>query len=77
MKILLNTVDSVCSFLDGCERCYDGDIKIKQGRKNINGKGVIGLFSLDLFEPLEAYISSENKEVRDQFYSYIKNWEVC
>ena len=76
MKILLNTIDNAYSFSTSCDCYFDGDIEIKQGKKCINGKSVLGLFSLNLLEPLDATIISDDKEVKENFYSYIKIWEV-
>ena len=36
----------------------------------------MGIFALDLNPPVEVEIETENKNVMDDFYSFIEKWEV-
>lgn len=60
---------------EGC-RFYDSLIWLKQDGQVINGKSIMGIFALDLNRPVEVEIETENKNVMDDFYSFIEKWEV-
>ena len=51
-------------------------IQLKQDGQVINGKSIMGIFALDLNHPVEVEIETENKNVMDDFYSFIEKWEV-
>lgn len=77
MKILLNTIYDACDFSKSCDSYFDGNIELRQGKKCISGKSILGIFSLNLLEPLDATIISDNKEEKESFYSFIKVWAVA
>lgn len=45
-------------------------------RSDRNGKSIMGIFALDLNRPVEIEIETENKNVMDDFYSFVEKWEV-
>lgn len=51
MKIVLNTISDVKSFVDTVSRC-DFGIDLSSGRYTVDGKSIMGIFSLDLSKPL-------------------------
>ena len=51
-------------------------IQLNQDGQVINGKSIMGIFALDLNHPVEVEIETENKNVMDDFYSFIEKWEV-
>lgn len=77
MKIRLYTIYDACNFSKRCDSYFDEDIEIKQGKKCVNGKSVLGLFTLNLLEPLDATIISEDKEIKENFYSFLKIWAIA
>lgn len=77
MKILLNTIYDACDFSKSCESYFDGSIELRQGKICISGKSILGIFSLNLLEPLDATIISDNNEEKASFYSFIKVWAVA
>ena len=76
MKIRLNMVNDINIFARTCSKYYEGDISVKQGWQVINAKSLLGLYSLDLSQPVEVSINTDDKKVAGDFYNYIKKWEV-
>lgn len=76
MRIKLNTINDVNNFSKACTEYYGGDIDVKQGRQIVDGRGILGIFSLNLMEPLNVNISIDNKNTERDFYNFIKKWCV-
>lgn len=76
MKIKLNTIDDVKNFVKICEQYKECSIDVKQGRWVIDGKSILGVFSLNLIENLNVTIDTENKSSEFNFYKDIEKWEV-
>ncbi len=76
MRIKLNTINDVNSFVNTSTKYYEGDIDVKQGRQIIDGKSILGIFSLNLTQPIEITINTDNVNTERDFYNFIKKWEV-
>ena len=76
LKIKLNTVNDVKNFVQICEGYRKCSIDVKQGRWIIDGKSMMGIFSLNLTEPLKVIIDYENDNVKLNFYKDIKKWAI-
>lgn len=76
MKIKLNTIADVNSFVNASTKYYEGNIDVKQGRQIIDGKSILGIFSLNLIEPMDVSIITDNKNTERDFYNFIKKWSV-
>ena len=76
MNIRINTLDSVKDFVAICSKYQDSDIDVKQGRHIVDGKSVLGVFSLNLVEPVSVIIDSENENSKIGFYNNIQKWKV-
>ncbi|MBC5745944.1 HPr family phosphocarrier protein [Lachnospiraceae bacterium MD308] len=76
MRIKLNTINDVNSFVNTSTKYYEGDIDVKQGRQIIDGKSILGIFSLNLTQPIEISINTDNVNTERDFYNFIKKWEV-
>lgn len=76
MLIKLNTIEDVNNFVSICAQHYDGEIDVKQGRQIINGRSILGIFSLNLLEPLKVFFDSESDNSKIGFYNDIQKWEV-
>lgn len=76
MKIKLNTISDVNNFSSACTKYYEGNIDVKQGRQIVDGKSILGIFSLNLMEPLDVDITTDNKYTEHDFYNFIKKWSV-
>ena len=69
--ILLNTTDSVKNFVSTISK-YDYEMDLRSGRYVVNAKSLLGIFSLDLNEPviLEIY-SSDCEDLINDIKQYI------
>lgn len=76
MKIKLEDINDVNCFVQGCEY-YDGVVDAKQGRRLVNAKSFLTMCSLDLTEPIEVIIDTKIKGISEDFYNFIKKWEVA
>lgn len=76
MIIKLNTIEDVKKFTNICTHYHDADIDVKQGRQIIDGKSILGIFSLNLLENLKVTIDSENDNSKIGFYNNIQKWKV-
>ena len=76
MKIKLNTIEDVKNFVDICNQYHDSNIDVKQERQIINGKSTLGIFSLNLLEPVKVVIDSSNENSKIGFYNNIQKWKV-
>lgn len=76
MKIRLSTINDVTNFTKVCGNYFDGDIDVKQGRQTIDGKSILGIYSLNLMDPLDVTISTNNEIIEHNFYNYIRKWCV-
>ena len=58
--VLLNSIDKVKNFVNTVSR-FDSDIDMRSGRFTINGKSIMGIFSLDLARPIEVVIYNDEE----------------
>lgn len=71
MKIYLNTVEKIKLF-STLAVLFKGDITLKSGRYNIDGKSILGIFSLDLTKPVEVEIDCEDEFKKEDFINDLK-----
>ena len=76
MNINLKTIEDVHNFVSICSKYHDCNIDVKQDRQIINGKSILGIFSLNLLDPLKIIVDSENKNLKIEFYNDIQKWAV-
>lgn len=74
MKIRLSTISDVNNFAKVCSDYYEGEINVKQGIQNIDGKSILGIYSLNLMNPVDVTINTQNRSVEQNFYNFIKKW---
>lgn len=55
MHVLLNSIEKVKEFVK-VANTFESDISLKIGRYTIDGKSIMGVFSLNLSEPLELEV---------------------
>ena len=72
--VLLNSVNKVNKFTKIVDSIEE-DIDIKGGRYIVNAKSILGIFSLNLAEPLELIIHTEDEgrinQIKDLLVDYI------
>lgn len=76
MTIRLNTIENVNDFAKICSKYENCNIDVKQGRQIIDGKSILGIYSLNLLKNLEVSIDTTNKCMKKDFYEKIKKWKV-
>ena len=57
--IKLTTVDDVYTLVKSL-LAFDGDVDLVSGRYVVDGRSLLGIFSLDLSKPIELNIHSED-----------------
>lgn len=68
MKILLNTVDKVKSFVDKATK-MTSSVYIKCGRYIVDGKSILGIFSLNLLKPMMMVVEPADDEYIQKTFS--------
>ncbi len=61
MTIILNTLDRVKKFGDIASK-FDSDIDVIRNKYIVDGKSILGIFTLDLRQPVDVEIHSDNEE---------------
>ena len=71
IKIRLTTAEEVREFVRAARKC-EFDVDISYGRAVVDGKSIMGIFSLDLDLPLELMADTEDKAaVEEAFREFI------
>ena len=73
MRILIDSVDKVKSFVNITGKT-EYDIDIVSGRYVIDGKSIMGIFSLNLSEPMDIIIHGDN--ISEDIIAELKQFEV-
>ena len=76
MTIELKTIQDVKDFVEISSIYHDSEIVVKQNRYRVDGKSILGIFSLNLLEPVKVIIDSENENDKIAFYNVIQQWKV-
>ena len=61
LQLKLSTIEDVRNFVNTVSK-YDVDVDLKSGRYVVDGKSIMGIFSLDLLNPIEATIHADDVE---------------
>lgn len=75
VKVLLNTIPKVKNFVAVAEQ-FKSEIDILSGRYVISGKSIMGIFSLNLLEPLLAKILTDDREEIESFNRVMEGFKV-
>lgn len=76
MKIRFQSVSDVQRFNKICSHEFDEEIDLYQNRYIINAKSIMGIFSLNLLEPIVVIIHSSDPVTVNRFYERIKEWKT-
>lgn len=76
MKININTIEKAKEFVSICSKYHNGDILVKQNKYAVDGKSILGIFSLNLVEPVKVIMDSKNDNSKIGFYDEIQKWKV-
>ena len=72
--VSLSSIDDVKRFVDAATRC-DCEIDVLSGRYVINAKSIMGLFSLDLSQPVQVEVQGTDAQ-REAFRQEVAPFEV-
>jgi phosphotransferase system HPr-like phosphotransfer protein len=70
--IRLATIADVRDFVN-IVASFDGDIDLISGRYVVDGKSIMGIFSLDLLQPITVRTESDNA---DELFAKLENYIV-
>lgn len=71
VNIRLSAIEEVRNFVNIVSR-FDGEVDLKSGRYVVDAKSIMGIFSLDLLNPIEMTVHSDNcDELLEQLKDYI------
>lgn len=71
-NLLLNSINDVKDFVNTVSK-YDFDVDLTSGRYVVDAKSIMGIFSLDLGNPIKVEVHSDNC---DNFISEVKRFMV-
>lgn len=76
MQIKLNTINDIKEFVCICNKYEKCDIRVQQNYSTVSGKSIIGMFSLNILQPLKVYINSKDETYINDFNDNIHKWIV-
>ncbi len=65
VRISLNSIDKVKSFVNDLVRFTDVDFDLVSGRYVIDAKSIMGIFSLDLSKPIDLNIHADANRMEE------------
>lgn len=71
-RVNINNIESVKGFCKACNN-LDCEVTVTSGRYSVDGKSIMGIFSLDLSENL---IVEFTRELTNTEYEVFREWEV-
>lgn len=70
-KVRLSSIEAVRDFVEAVRK-YDYEIDLSSGRYVVDAKSIMGIFSLDLMNPITLTIHSDDcKDIIDDLKNYI------
>ena len=72
VNIKLSTIADVRDFVNAVT-AFDGEIDLSSGRYVVDGKSIMGIFSLDLLSPIKLTVHSDNA---DALLEKVKNFII-
>ena len=71
-RININNIEAVKGFCKACNN-LDCEVTVTSGRYSVDGKSIMGIFSLDLSENLLVEFT---RELTNTEYEVFRQWEV-
>lgn len=69
-NVLINSIDDVKNFVNIVNR-YSCDIDLVSGRYVVDAKSIMGIFSLDLTQPIKVEVHSDDKQIVEDLKPYV------
>ena len=71
VKVRLSSIEAVRDFVEAVRR-YDSEIDLASGRYVVDAKSIMGIFSLNLMNPITMTIHNDNcDDIIDALKAYI------
>lgn len=64
LMVRINSIETVKQFVNAACEC-ECDISLQSGRYVIDGKSIMGVFSLDLTKPIGLIIEADDEETKN------------
>ena len=64
-SVVIGTIDRAKTF-NSILCKFDGDVDVKQGRYNIDGKSIMGLFALNLMSPIIVSANGDEESLIEE-----------
>lgn len=75
MKVCINTIEKVKEFAAIAAKCK-ADITLKHDKYIIDGKSIMGIFSLDLSKDIDLIVESNDPAIKDECIALLKDYIV-
>lgn len=75
MTIELKTIQDVKDFVEISSKYNDCAIMVEQGLYRVDGKSTLGIFSLNLLNPIYVFVNSRSKDSKISFFNNIRKWK--
>ena len=71
VKVRLSSIEAVRDFVEAVRK-YEAEIDLASGRYVVDAKSIMGIFSLDLMNPITMTVHKENcEDILDDLKAYI------
>lgn len=74
VTVYLNDFMKVKNFTQVVSK-FESDIDMVRGRYVIDAKSIVGIYTLDLSEPIDVVLNSDDNEEIDRFIEAMKEFE--
>jgi len=75
VNIKISTIEDIRNFV-GILAKYTVDLDLKSGRYTVDARSLMGIFSLDLVQPVEFIIQSNDEAIVNAILADVKPWTV-
>ena len=74
-NVKLNNIETLKNFISDISK-FESNIDAVRGRYVIDAKSIMGMFSIDLSQPVDILIYSDNEKELEMFEEIMKKYEV-
>lgn len=74
VTVVIDTIEKVKEFTNAALKSKIDNIDVKSGRYVVDARSIMGLFSLDLSNPLDVCFETDNEEELDKFKESISKF---